>query len=455
MEPERGYGWLSAVIPADARRFRTDDAGLTDGLRAAGAEVIEVNPDVEIAPVRRLRGDAAVSIAPLGRPHISERRFLLRASRRLVRSARVRIAARRASGAVRRLGYPTVLVFTWDDHQRLRGGATRTHTDIPFREHFPERALVVGLRDPQARPLLDAVLAEAERTAGVRLQPSAPSVRTGILIAEAEQGIVRIAVGFGAHQIRNQDAALSELRAAGVTPIVGERVPWVLASGSCGLADWSLERTLRGSPASQPVSGDLLADCVDFLVALHSASSAHSPRSTPLEQAAVVVAGALPHWEQSIHALAGRLDAILADLPRGFAHGDFFHGNLLANQGRLLGVIDWDAAGPGRLPVLDLLHLRYATHAVAELDWGPRLIQELLPWAQAGGDDVVRGYCDRVGFSLDAERLEALVLAYWLDRVCSQLRNHAHRLVQPVWLERNISHVLRAVTPPTEKLARR
>jgi hypothetical protein len=42
-----------------------------------------------------------------------------------------------------------------------------------------------------------------------------------------------------------------------------------------------------------------------------------------------------------------------------------------------------------------------------------------------------------------------------LDRVCSQLRNHAHRLVQPVWLERNISHVLRAVTPPTEKLARR
>jgi hypothetical protein len=51
---------------------------------------------------------------------------------------------------------------------------------------------------------------------------------------------------------------------------------------------------------------------------------------------------------------------------------------------------------------------------------------------------------------LDHKRLEALTLAYWLDRVSSQLRSHRHRLAQPVWLERNISLVLSEVTSPTQ-----
>jgi aminoglycoside phosphotransferase (APT) family kinase protein len=182
---------------------------------------------------------------------------------------------------------------------------------------------------------------------------------------------------------------------------------------------------------------------VEFLVALHSSSSERAYGSTLLDQGKIVASATPPREAQTVEALAERLEADLADVPRGFAHGDFFHGNLLVEGERLVGVVDWDAAGPGRLPLLDLLHLRHATHAVAEVDWGPRLVQGLLPWARAGGDDIVRDYGSRLGLSLNHEQLEALVLAYWLDRVSSQLRSHAHRLAQPLWLDRNISLVLR------------
>jgi hypothetical protein len=69
-----------------------------------------------------------------------------------------------------------------------------------------------------------------------------------------------------------------------------------------------------------------------------------------------------------------------------------------------------------------------------------------VPWARAGGDEVARAYCERLGLFLDPDRLEALVFAYSLDRVASQLRSNAHRSAHRLWLDRNISFVLSATT---------
>jgi aminoglycoside phosphotransferase (APT) family kinase protein len=445
MEPERGYGWLGAVIPADARRFRVADPALAAALSDAGAELAELAPDVEIAPVGELQGDATVSIVVLGCPPSGDASLAVRAGRRLVNSVRVWLAARYIRRAVRRLGYSIVRVLAWDYHHTLQNHSTRTHAHWrrPLPEYLPQRALVIGQRAPDTRVLLDAVLDEAGRAVGAPLSAGAPSIRTGLLIADANQGMLRVAIGFGSRQIRSQRAALTALREVGASSFVAERVPWELAGGRCGIAEWSLERRLPGSRAKHPVEDHLLADCVKFLVALHSATTDRDHQSMLLQQGEIVARVAPPDCAPTVHALAERLERELADVPRGFAHGDFFHGNLLAEGGRLVGVVDWDAAGPGRLPLVDLLHLRHATHAVAELDWGPRLVQQLLPWARAGGDDIVRDYCQRLGFSVSHGRLEALVLAYWLDRVSSQLRSHAHRLAQPLWLDRNISLVLR------------
>ena len=449
MEPEHGYGWLGAVIPADARRFRVTDAALAAVLSDAGAQLVGAEPDVEIAPVRELRGDAALSIAVLGRPARAGRPFPVRVVRRLVNSLRVRLGARRARRIVRRLGYTTVRVLMWD-HQMVLRAATRGGAFSRARliEYLPQRALVIAGGPEHARTLLDEALAEASGATGLVLEASSPSVRAELLISGTKGGVLRIAVGPGRRQILNQSAALATLRAAHPPALVADRVPWELASGKCGVAEWSLEARLPGARPRPPVSDRLLADCTDFLVALHSACPSDAGGNTLLEKAEVVV-DACPEEAQVVRALAERLEAALADLPRGFGHGDFFHGNLLADRGRLVGVVDWDAAGPGRLPLLDLLHLRHATQALADVDWGPRLVQRLLPWAHAGGDDVARSYCQRLGFSLDPTRLEALALAYWLDYVSSQLRSHAYRLAQPRWLERNISLVLRVVGQDT------
>jgi aminoglycoside phosphotransferase (APT) family kinase protein len=144
--------------------------------------------------------------------------------------------------------------------------------------------------------------------------------------------------------------------------------------------------------------------------------------------------------------VAERLAAEVVDLPRGFAHGDFFRGNVLVDGGRLAGVVDWDAAGPGRLPFLDLLHLRHMSkHLPADRDWGLTVVRGLLPWARAGGDELTRGFCRRLGVEPSPALLEALAVAYWLERLGYQLSTYADRTERRVWLERNVDEVLRAI----------
>jgi aminoglycoside phosphotransferase (APT) family kinase protein len=146
-----------------------------------------------------------------------------------------------------------------------------------------------------------------------------------------------------------------------------------------------------------------------------------------------------------VRRLAQRLDDQLADLPRGFGHGDFFRGNMLVDHDRLVGVVDWDAAGPASLPLVDLLHLRHMSkHRPADRDFGPTLVSDLLPWGRAGGDELSRAYCRRIGIKLGEGQLEAIVLAYWLDRISYQLRTYADRSERPVLMERNVNFVLRA-----------
>jgi hypothetical protein len=94
--------------------------------------------------------------------------------------------------------------------------------------------------------------------------------------------------------------------------------------------------------------------------------------------------------------------------------------------------------------MIDLLHLRHATHALGEVDFGPTLIQRLLPWARDGGDDIARSYCARLGISPDGRLLEALVFAYWLDFVSYHLGIYPFRWEQPLWLKRNVRLVLAA-----------
>jgi aminoglycoside phosphotransferase (APT) family kinase protein len=121
-------------------------------------------------------------------------------------------------------------------------------------------------------------------------------------------------------------------------------------------------------------------------------------------------------------------------------HGDFWRGNLLAENGRLSGVVDWSAAGTGRLPLLDLLNL--LASAREPKHFGRALVEYLLPWARTGGDELSRAYFERLGLEVGPEGLEALVVAYWLERSARELDSYGDRARRPIWLLENIELVV-------------
>jgi hypothetical protein len=295
----------------------------------------------------------------------------------------------------------------------------------------------VGSRGPS---ILEAVLAEAG------LDARWPLLRAGVLVVPAHGGILRVAIGPGRLQIEDQAAALDALRAAGPGERIASLVPWTLSRGRAGLADWSVEQRLSGA---RPTALDepLLRECLDLLVELFGLGDGVAPG--PAAQADFVATVLGRERVEGIVELGRRVEDELDGVPRGFGHGDFWAGNLLVEGRRLVGVIDWDSGGPGRLPLLDLVHLRIAAEAGPNPDqWGPTLLRRLLPWADAGGDELSREYCERVGVDAGPERLHALVVAYWLDRVAHQVM-YVDRARRTSWMRANVDGVLAELRAPT------
>jgi aminoglycoside phosphotransferase (APT) family kinase protein len=439
------HGWLAAVLPADATRFRAVDQGLAAVLADAGAELVESGGDVDIAPASELRGEADLAVVSFAaRPHDSTH-LAVRVGRRVASAAEVRVRASRVKPIVRRRGYPRTDVVFWDVRQQFRAPGVPAARRKPV-EYLPQRALVIGRRTAEVPTLLDASLDAAGAAVGATLDSQAPSIRAGLVASMTGRGLLRVAVGPARRQLEEQSKALEALRGSAAEVIVKDRVPWLLVDGKTGLANWSLEKRLPGAKPAGALEPALLAECIDFLVALHKAGGSQAGRSLS-EDAESIAAVRPPEQGAALAALGSRLDSALADVTRGFGHGDFFLGNLLTERDRLSGVVDWDAGGPGRLPLLDLIHLQHlAQYSLADEDWGPSLVRHLFPWARSGGDDVAHAYSSRIGLELGPGLLESLAIAYWLDRVAYTLRTHRQRRTEPRWLARNVDHVLEAVT---------
>lgn len=444
-ETHVGHAWLPAILPARSRRVLVSDPALAEVLLDAGAELVETGADAEIGPPSQLAGEAPFAASSIGDPNPDARSLVGRVGSRAQSTALVRIESARARRRLRRLGYKETEVVAWDLGHPLALGERGRRS---IAERLPRRAVVIGRHGRREPTLLEAAVEDAARAVERPLRLEWASARAGPTTAALDGGLLRVAVGPSRGQLQRQAAAHANLREAQLPRGVAELIAWVEAKGRTGLADWSLEQRLPGGPPPPAFSDQLLADCVDFLVHLHSAGTTADPGRT-VRETAETAAGFLPQAEaRTIVSLGERLQAALADLPRGFAHGDFFRGNLLVANGALVGVVDWDASGPGRLPLLDLLHLRHMNeHRPADLDWGPTLVEHLLPWARAGGDEPARDYCRRIRLEPLPERLEGLVAAYWLDRLAYQLSTYADRAVRPRWLERNVGHVLQALAP--------
>jgi aminoglycoside phosphotransferase (APT) family kinase protein len=433
-------------LPAEARRVRVDDSELAATLSGAGLELGDEHPDVEIAPPGELRGDAPCALVSLHMPTRGERSRLVRVGKRIVGSLEVRRAAERARREVLRRGYSNAEVIPWDLGNPVSlpavGGHWRTSRVAQL---LPFGAIVVGTNGTRAPTLLEAAAEAARHSASGPLSLERVLVRATGLIVVGEREVMRVSVGAARAQLHQQRRSLERLHAARPPDSVAAFVPWPVAEGTVGAAGWSLERRLSGTEASPRLGESLIGECHDFLVALHPTLRRNGPDGS-LSRAADVVASVSDREQgQAIRALADRLEGRLADLPRGFGHGDFWSGNLLTESGRLVGVVDWMAATTDRLPLCDFIHLRVSARRWAKNEpLGGLLVDEVLPWARAGADARARSYCERLGFEPSPQRLEALVIAYWLDRVAHELETYSDRR-EPEWLRSNVDPVLRSL----------
>jgi aminoglycoside phosphotransferase (APT) family kinase protein len=440
-KPHPRHAWLPAFLPADARRFRIDDEELASALAASGAEIDDGGPvDAEIVgSPAGVSGTAASAFVRLDRGESDSRGpRALRYARRVRRGLRLRAAILTARRTLAARGYDTRHVGTWDrprdPHVRLPGAGRRPRT---FSSLLPRHALVAGYRSPRPPSYVEAaVSATAAQTSPA---PSSALVTgSGILVVAREDSILRVAVGPAARLLDAERAALEALWRTPPPPFVSDRVPRPLGGDERGLGAWSLETRASGSATTPPYPRQFLDDCVEFLAELSTVRRSGALAS-PREDAAVIGRWCGRRQADELAQLAQEVEAALADLPRGFGHGDFAAGNLLGRGGRLSGVVDWAKGGPGRLTLLDLLHLRVNVEAArARAHLGEAIVDFLLPWAQVGGDAALADYEARTAVSLEKPQLEAAAVAYWLDFIGSEIAAYADRGQRRVWVEKNV-----------------
>jgi hypothetical protein len=431
------HAWLPAVLPAVTRTFRTRDRALAAILEQAGAEPAAERPDVEIGAPAELSEDAACAVAVIEQPEPNGARRALRAAQRMGRSLETRARTKAAARALRGQGFRETDILLWEVEHEIRAptGAPRRRRSLI--ERFPLCGLAVAYRSREPT-LIEALHDQAGVSRGGRLL-----LREGTVISLTHTDVFRLAVG-PSPVLAGQLRALEILRNATPPPSIATRVPWLLARGRLGLAEWSREPRLEGEPGSPGLGEKVVSECVDFLAdlfALLPDGNGPSPASD-----AETIAAARPNLGGTVRALGRRLEARIVRQPRGFGHGDFHHRNLLVSGGRLTGVIDWDVAGPGRLPLLDFLHLRAtAEQASRRGHLGPVIVEHMIPWARGGGDEAARALAGRVGIEVEPGLLSVLVAAYWFDFLARDLRKWANRAEREPWLKENIDRVIPAL----------
>lgn len=361
-----------------------------------------------------------------------------RAARRLrllVAGVRAGAYARRAETVLERSGLTTRRVGIGDRNDgyevALAGRRMR---------RSPEQVVVAGRGVPPPT-VLEQILAEAGEALGTVLHTRAVRVLSGgtlmaFVDGDADQAFLLRVEPPGPRP----DEPLQRLLACAPPSVVRARLVLPRQSGSLAGYAWSVEERRPGMHPRRmmPV---LWNECTSFLEALRAVAVPNGegmPRSIR-EDLAVVEPLLERQLAQRLRAPIEHVATTLQDVPRGWGHGDFHPGNLLVCDDRLETVLDWDAAAPSALPLLDLLHLHATTaRSSRRRPHGARCTDVLWPLTRMGGDERMREHCRACGLDPDRAVLEALGVAYWLTRVARDVATFHDRAARPEWLRLNL-----------------
>jgi aminoglycoside phosphotransferase (APT) family kinase protein len=193
-------------------------------------------------------------------------------------------------------------------------------------------------------------------------------------------------------------------------------------------------------------------ECIAFLVQLHrtGGEALHaSGAGSCVANAELIAERDKGTVAKGLVGLARNLEDELACVPRGFAHGDFWSGNLLVANDRLSGVVDWAAAGPGRLPLLDLFHLHVSARRRRA---GSSLGGALLAYSAertADEESDLCAYGEAIELQVESRLMHGLLAAYWLEAVAREIID-PDRPRDPAyyarWRRENVDDVLDTLT---------
>ncbi len=223
--------------------------------------------------------------------------------------------------------------------------------------------------------------------------------------------------------------------------------PRPLAAGTLRGRAFVAESVLPGSPADAALLAgheveSFLGETTTAIGALHAATA----RAVTVDDALLAawvdaplarLTGVSRHREEALCCLRDELRGALAGrrVQTAFVHGDLWPGNvLIAADGTVSGIIDWEAAQECGLPAIDRAHLLITTRALVQRRELGAVVVDLLA-APTGSHAAAR----------HALSMRTTVLLAWLHHVAGNLAKADRYARRRRWLRRNVHPVLSAV----------
>ncbi|WP_433616444.1 phosphotransferase family protein [Dactylosporangium sp. CA-139114] len=297
------------------------------------------------------------------------------------------------------------------------------------------------------------------RTESVSFTSTSVAVATVIRSGSPDRYVVKIPwTAAGADSLRRQATVLATLQQDPRLPNLRPVLPRCLAQATIEGRYSCVEEALPGVSATalmvrRPGRTMLLRAATRLIGDLHARTGEQTALDRPAVRGWVdAPLGRLERFALTLSQPARVLDVIgrlreelIAVLVGrtvrvSWIHGDFWPGNLLAAPpgARVTGVVDWDCATPGQLPLYDLLHL----HVLARrLTVGEELGDIVVHALRRGIDETLNVPALEVGAWLDTIPQRAALLLYWLRHTLLFIDSEGDH-GNPRWLRANVERVL-------------
>ncbi len=152
----------------------------------------------------------------------------------------------------------------------------------------------------------------------------------------------------------------------------------------------------------------------------------------------------------AIKALAADLDSALRGrhVAVSWVHGDFVPGNILVSPdgASVTGIVDWELASPGDLPLLDTIQFLVATRTLVQQRELGAVLFELLSGPSWTAEETALLAAAQEGLPGDTVNPKALLLLSWLRHVDANLSKSERYAHHSLWVARNVDVILRYVS---------